>query len=349
LEDQGKLLWFENLYIHGCKFGKPFDKHSGDQNNAQNRLRLTAPGLDKATILSCRFEDNFVGAWVAASSDIKDCLFEHAEWTGLWYVAASGGTISGNKFMHNCDQFVWCGVSASALAGVKNCVVEYNEFGETQVVQRAVDGEDLDFEAGCSNIVMRYNLFHESAGPASMLYNSADHNNPNANILIHDNVFLKAAINPSTATYRCNFLLSDGNTGAITNNRIYAWSGVPVFAGSACPGVLRTGNIECAIEDEPRGTDEALTATASASSDGRKAKAVRDNDGVSAWKGNGQSNQWVELRWPSLKTLNEFIVEQAPGSAIDNFVLQYWGGAGWKDIFTSYVPWVPASICQLGP
>jgi hypothetical protein len=36
--------------------------------------------------------------------------------------------------------------------------------------------------------------------------------------------------------------------------------------------------------------------------------------------------------------LDEFLVEQASGSSIDNFVLQSWDGANWKDIFTSYSP-----------
>ena len=83
---------------------------------------------------------------------------------GLWYVSAQGWRISGNKFMHNCDQYVWCGVSASALAGVKNSVVEDNEFGETQVVDGAVDGEDLDFEAGCEGVILPAQFVSDDSG-----------------------------------------------------------------------------------------------------------------------------------------------------------------------------------------
>ena len=332
------FLWFENLYIHGCKFGGRFKKTSGDQNNMQNGIRLSGAGLDKATIVSCVFRDNFVGATVAACADIKDCLFEHMEWTGLWYIAARGGTISGNKFMHNCDQFVWCGVSASALGGVTGGVIEHNEFGETQVVGSAVDGEDLDFEAGCQGVIMRSNLFHESAGPASMLYNSASGNNPNSSLYIHDNVFLNAAVNPTAATYNCTFLLSDGNTGTITNNRIYYRSGVPVYGGSACPGVSRTGNTECVIETEVRGTNLASGAAASASSNNGRATNMNDNNPATAWTGAGATDQWVRLDFGTARMLDEFIVEQAVGSSISNFVLQYWDGARWKDIFTSYGP-----------
>jgi len=330
------FLWFENLYIHGCKFGGKFKRTSGDQNNMQIGLHLGGAGLDKATILDCTFRDNFVGVTTSACSDIKDCLFEHMEWTGLWYIASRGGTVSGNKFMHNCDQFVWCGVSASALAGVTNGVVEYNEFGETQVVDSAVDGEDLDFEAGCQGVTLRFNLFHESAGPASMLYNSVDNNRPNSDLRIHDNVFLNAAANPSSPTYNCTFLLSDGNTGAITNNRIYYRSGIPIYGGSACPRVIRTGNTECIVDTEVRGVNQALGATASASSNSGSAANVNDNDPATAWTGAAAANQWVQLDFGVERMIDEVIVEQAAGSSISNFVVQYWNGAGWKDIFTSY-------------
>ncbi len=333
------FLWFENLDIHGCKFGKRFDRASGDQNNMQNGIRLEAFGrLDKATIVSCTFRDNFVGAWVGGCCDIKDCLFEHSEWTGLWYVSAQGGRISGNKFMHNCDQFVWCGVSASALGGVKNCVVEDNEFGETQVIAGAVDGEDLDFEAGCEGVILRHNLFHDSGGPASMLYNSADHNQPNSGIAIVDNVFFNAAVKPSAATYNCTFLLSDGNSGGITNNRIYLRRGVPVFAGSPCPGVSRMGNIEYGPDDAPRATNQVRAAAVSASSNNADAAKVQDNNPATVWIGASTSNQWVQLDFNQSRMLDEFLVEQAPGSSIDNFVLQSWDGARWRDIFTSYSP-----------
>ena len=344
------FVWFENLDIHGCKFGKRFDQNSGDQNNMQTGLRISGSVAGgKATIRSCTFRDNFVGVLSAVSSDIKDCLFEHMEWTGLWYVAAEGGIIRGNKFMHNCDQYVWCGVSASALGGVRNCVVEYNEFGETQVVDGAVDGEDLDFEAGCRNVTMRYNLFHDSAGPASMLYNGAGHDQPNFGLAIHDNVFLHAAANPSAKHYNCTFLLSDGNTGAITRNRIYPRSGVRVYAGSKCPGVTRTGNTTVAIEDEPRGDNQSSVAGASASSNGENAAKVKDNDAATCWTGKGASGEWVQLDFRDKKTLDEFIVEQAPGSSIDRFVLQHWDGAAWKDLFTSYGPMGPCRYLPTWP
>jgi hypothetical protein len=333
------FLWFENLDIHGCKFGRRFDRDSGDQNNMQNGLRLEASGrLDKATIVSCTFHDNFVGAWAGACCDIKDCLFEHSEWTGLWYVFAQGGRISGNKFIHNCDQFVWCGVSASALCGVKNCVVEDNEFGETQVVDGAVDGEDLDFEAGCESVIVRHNLFHDSAGPASMLYNGAGHDHPNSGIAIVDNVFVRAALKPSAPHYSCTILLSDGNFGAITNNRIYFLKGVPIFGGSECPGVIRTGNILRGPDEDPSDTNRIRAATVSASSNNRNAAKVQDNHAATTWKGADSSNQWVQLDFKESQLIGAFVVEQAQGSSIDNFVLQSWDGARWKDLFTSYSP-----------
>ena len=335
------FLWLENLDIHGCKFGKRFDRDSGDQNNMQNGLRLeTAGRLNKATIIACTFRDDFVGAWASGCCDIKDCRFEHSEWTGLWYVFAQGGRITGNKFLHNCDQFVWCGVSASALYGITNCVVEDNEFGDTQVIAGAPDGEDLDFEAGCDNVILRHNLFHGSAGPASMLYDAEGHNRPNSGVVIVDNVFSDAALKPSAAHYNCTFLLFDGNSGAITNNRIYHRQGTPVFAGSACPRVSRTGNVE--IERGPKdssyGSNEVRAAAVSASSNNADAAKVQDNNSATGWKGTSPSNQWVQIDFNQSRTLGEFLVEQAPESSINNFVLQSRDGASWKDIFSSQSP-----------
>lgn len=350
------FLSLENLDVHGCKFGKRFDRDSGNQNNMQNGIRLDGSGrLDKATIVSCTFRDNFVGAWIGGCSDIKDCLFEHAEWTGLWYVSADGGRISGNKFIHNCDQFVWCGVSASALASVKNCVVENNEFAETQVVDGAFDGEDLDFEAGCQGVILRHNLFHDSGGPASMLYNSASHNSPNSGIAIIDNVFFNSARKPSAPNYNCTFLLSDGNSGSITNNRIYHHHDVPIFAGSPCPGVNRAGNIEHGVDDVPPGATQIRAAAVSASSNNADAAKVQDNDPTTVWTGASASDQWVQLDFKKSRTFEEFLVEQASGSCINNFVLQSWEGGGWKDIFTScsalgprkFMPVLPVSTSKV--
>ena len=329
------FLWLENLDVHGCKFGERFSKTSGDQNNMQNGVRIGG-SLGKATIRSCKFSDNFVGLWAGVPSDITVCLFAHMEWTGLWYVGARGGIISSNKFMHNCDRYVWCGVSASALAGVSDCVVEYNEFGETQVVDGAVDGEDLDFEAGCDNVILRHNLFHESGGPASMLYNSASHNSPNKHILIHDNVFFHAAMNPSSKTYECTFLLSDGNSGTITNNRIYCRPGVPVYGGSDCPGVATAGNLELKIEEEPREINHARPAVFSASSNRASAANAGDDNPATGWTAAGRTGEWLQLEFKTQRRLDYFVVQQTRGSLINNFVLQCWEDAAWKDIFTSY-------------
>src|ERR1035437_9597116 len=129
-------LWFENLYIHGCKHGGPFPKTDGDQNNQQIGIGISGPIVDNATITSCTFEDNFVGVRTNTPCDVTNNLFKHMEWTAMWYTA-NGGLIRGNKFMHNSDQYVWCGVSSIGASG-SNWVVEYHEFGETRSEERRV-------------------------------------------------------------------------------------------------------------------------------------------------------------------------------------------------------------------
>lgn len=240
-------------------------------------------------------------------------------------------------------------VSGLPLASVKNCVVEDNEFAETQVVGGAVDGEDLDFEAGCQGIILRHNLFHDSGGPASMLYNSASHNSPDSGITIVDNVFLNSARSPSAPNYNCTFLLSDGNSGSITNNRIYHRKGVPIFADNPCPGVNRTGNIEHGTDNIPPDARQTQAAAVSASSNNADAAKVQDNDPTTAWTGASASDQWVRLDFKESRTLEEFLVEQASGSCINNFVLQSWEGWRWKDIFTSYSPMGPRRFMPVLP
>jgi hypothetical protein len=179
-------LWFENLYIHGCKHGGPFPSSAGDQNNQQIGIRLSGPITGNATITSCTFDDNFVGMTPAMPCYITNCLFTNMEWTGMWYVA-NGGLVRGNKFMHNCLQNVWCGVSGIGTTG-HNWTFEYNEFGETQR-PNCNDGEDFDFETANNTDTLRYNLFHETAGAAIMIYDGSNHNSPALNVSIHDNVF----------------------------------------------------------------------------------------------------------------------------------------------------------------
>lgn len=331
-------LWLENLYIHGCKHGGPFPRTDGDQNSQQAGILLTGPLIGKATITKCTIEDNFVGATISTPCNVTDNMFMHMEWTGMWYVSRGGGLIRGNKFMHNCDQHVWCGVSAIGSSG-SDWVVEYNEFGETQRQPNTVDGEDFDFEAGCDNVTMRYNLFHDTAGPASMIYSGAGGNAPNTNLSIHDNVFYNNALQTDMGNYNQVLLLSgDKHTGTLANNRIYYREGLPAIAGSRSPGLIRTGNVEAILENEPLGKNEALLAKASASSKSGDAKKLNDGDATTAWSGTSASKQWVQLSFAKAVDLDTFIVEQASGSSINNFVLQYWNGSSWKDIFTSWSP-----------
>lgn len=336
-ESGHSYLWFENLYIHGCKHGGPFPKTDGDQNNQQEGIRIWGPIVGHATITSCTFEDNFVGVRTNTPCDVTNNLFKHMEWTAMWYTA-DGGLIRGNKFMHNCDQYVWCGVSSIGATG-SNWVVEYNEFGETQRQGVSPDGEDFDFEANCRNDTVRYNLFHETAGPASMIYNGAGHDRPNLNISVHDNVLYNSALNPSTNLYnKCILIIGDGHTGEIVNNRIYYRKGIPTIAGGSNPGLITTGNSERIMEDEPLGANTALVAKASASSNSHNAGKVNDDSTSTVWVGASASNEWVQLDFGINATLDKFIVEQTAGSSINNFILQYWDGSNWKDIFTSWSP-----------
>ncbi len=329
-------LWLENLYIHGCKHGGPFNREDGDQNDQQIGVRMDGPLTGKATITKCTFADNFVGATISTPCNVIDNMFKHMEWTAMWYVASGGGLIRGNKFMHNCDQHVWCGVSAIGSSG-SDWIVEYNEFGETQRQPNTVDGEDFDFEAGCHNVTMRYNLFHDTAGPASMIYSGAGGNAPNTQISIHDNVLYNNAIRTEMGSYNMALLISGNkHTGTVSNNRIYHRPEVPAIAGSHCPGLDRTGNVESILENENLGKNEALTAKVSVSSQRADAKKINDGDGATAWSGTSASKQWVQLSFAKPINLDTFVVEQAPGSSINNFVLQYWTGSAWKDIFTSW-------------
>lgn len=332
-------LRLERLYIHGCKHGGPFPHSDGDQNNQQIGILLTGPITGAATITGCTLEDNFVGITTSTPSEITDCVFKHMEWTALWYVA-NGGVIRGNKFMHNCDQPVWCGVSDVGTSG-SDWVFEYNEFGETQRHGASPDGEGLDFEAGCRNVTVRNNLFHDTAGPAMMVYNGAGGSSPDTGISVHDNVIHNAALAPSADTYReCLLLIGAGHSGRIANNRLYTRPGVPAFgtAGGTSPDLIRTANLEQAIEDEPSGPNVAVAARATASSNTRQAASVIDGRTSTAWRGASASNQWVQLDFGRAITLDKFVVEQAPGSAINDFVLQYWNGRVWKDLFTSWSP-----------
>lgn len=122
------------------------------------------------------------------------------------------------------------------------------------------------------------------------------------------------------------------------NNRIYYRNGVSPIAGDSNPGLTTTGNIERIMEDEPLGANAALVAKASASSNRRKAGKVNDNSTSTVWAGASASNEWVQLDFGANVTLDKFIVEQATGSSINNFILQYWDGSNWKDIFTSWSP-----------
>jgi hypothetical protein len=122
----------------------------------------------------------------------------------------------------------------------------------------------------------------------------------------------------------------------ITNNRIYSLPGVPAYAGSACPGVARTGNFESKIEEEARKINHAHSAIFSASSNSRHVARARDNNAATGWTAAGRTGEWLQLDFKRKTRLDYFVVGQTQESSINNFVLQYWEEGGWRDIFTSY-------------
>jgi len=141
------------------------------------------------------------------------------------------------------------GTCAGFAASVKDFVIEDCEFASMRR-EAPYDGVAFDFEGDCDNVSFRDNVIHDNDGSGLMVMNFWAGNPQNNNISIADNVFYNNALNHDgrPATEVELLCWNADSNGVLSNNGIYARSGVP-HMGANWENFTQTGNRLSAYSD----------------------------------------------------------------------------------------------------
>ena len=358
-------LWLENLLVHHISEGRATNV-AGDADGYGTELLSFLPKspnaiLSDVTVKSTTYIDNHNGfhdsmghfdvvsySYSVSGGQyegsrnvtVQDSLFQN---TDLWALVLESytGNVIHNNFVHNNTQYCFAGAVAGAIVVAENVTWQYNEFSENVRAGTSPDGEHLDFEAFNHNDTVMFNSFHDSDGPAILISNETYSAGNPLNFNFHDNVFYNNAQNTNTSVgdQPANFWWfypGTQPTGQITSNAYYNLTGVINYPSNTT-GVTISGNHDLSVTTETKGTNYALTATATASSNNASAGNVNDGNLATTWSSATGSNEWLELDWTSSVTLNELEVDQAGSSSINNYAVQYWDASAslWRTVFTS--------------
>lgn len=344
-------IWVENCefynfdgqdYTYGFPCGLWFKILNGD---------TTKTYCSNITVKNCYFQDclngvdvyafnsglSFLASYLPYSNvEIYNCYGYSCGSTPVGVANTTGGSIHDNIFVGNGDHYNSTGSCAGFLMWAKNFTVERNEYAYSKRIGSDPDGCAFDFEAKCDNVSFQNNFIHDTDGTGVYLYDNGG-TGGNTNMHIVNNLFSNDGLNPPDSARRNEICYGAGShTGNIDNNIFYLAPGVPAYNNTT--GFTLSGNVQTDFS-EANGTNLATsaTATASSSSTGYEATKVNDNNTGTSWKSaSGTSTgEWVELDWASAQTINKIVVQQASGSSITRYVVQYWDSSSstWKDAF----------------
>ncbi len=305
--------------------------------------------LSNITIKNCRFHKVAcaVNVWSGNEWDkkardrhefrnvvIDNCTAEDGRNWQFVLHSTHGGRIT-NSWVHRVAAYegrVPNGVAGSMLFRCEDITIENCEFGFIFLPKGSPDGQAMDYEGNCTNILARNCLFHQTQGPGFLFCVDASADKPNLGCVFENCVFNARGTQP---TPRRTFALNGRNEATFRNCRFYLGKGDKLDRPG---GFTFDGCVQKDIND-PSGPNLALGAKASASSsdaDSSPANAI-DGKAATAWRSaTGKSaGEWLELDFGAPKTINEFLVRENRDSSVSRFAIQAWDDAAsaWRNCF----------------
>ena len=356
-----KFVWIEDCYFHdSLKYGNykryPHPKNIGlgicfFSFERKNRIVLT-----DITIKNCVFRRLASGVWTNSPdnfSKYKDFIWNFANMTfdgclfeeGFQWQMGLRGVAKGlvrNCVTHDIGRGfrAWNGVAGAMFFRCKDWVFEDSEWGFIDIGKGSGDGQAFDFEGGNDNMIMRNCLFHDTDGPGFLVCRYASTPQPNKNILMENCIINGKSKRPiglprcaivSTTGWNdnfkwkdCRFYLSPGEKLLVTMDRAKSKM---VFAncrtkklGDACS----TKNLAAKAK-----------ATASSQAAGNEAANAGDGKPSTAWKAKSPADEWLQLDFGKLTTINEFKIKEHPSSSIIRYAIECWDdkAKGWVSCF----------------
>ena len=352
-----KFVWIEDCYFHDSL-------HYGDYHSYYTAKNIsvgicfwtfeswsTNVSLQDITVKNCVFRRLASGIWTNSPDNfdynadnfynfsnlsVTGCLFEEGYQWQLGLRGIAGGQIS-NCVTHDIgrlNNFVaFNGVAGAMMYRLKDFTFTESEWGFVSRGGGSGDGEAFDLEGNNTNLTFTNCLFHDADGPCIMLYQGAAHGNVGNQF--NNCVWNGKTPNSSLGREEIFNANAGANDAQFTNYRIYLSAG-----DSRCnneTSMTFTNGLTSSLSNAASGTNLALAATNSASSQQTGFEAAKVNDGNTStiWRPASSSNEWLELDFANPTPVNELRFREDPTSSIIRYTVQFWddASAGWLGCF----------------
>ncbi|MCX6874661.1 MAG: autotransporter-associated beta strand repeat-containing protein [Verrucomicrobia bacterium] len=346
------FIWIEDCYFHDSLMYQHYEDYPAHKIGLGISLfsHETANNivLSDVTIKNCVFRrlasgiwtnspDNFNyyadNIWNFGNLNLLGCLFEEGYQWQLGLRGIAGGQVT-NCVTHDIgrlNNFVsFNGVAGAMMYRLKDFTFTDSEWGFVSRGGGSIDGEAFDLEGNNSNMTFTNCLFHDTDGPCFMLYQGSAASPSNVG-----NRFTNCVWNGKAATcpYGQYPKVEIFNTPAGTNVAEFVSSRFYLSTNeSRCnnnTGMTFTNCLTRNLSDAATGTNVALAATSSASSQqpGFEATKAKDGNPATLWRPSAASNEWLQLDFASPTAVNELRLREDPASSINRYTIQAWDSA----------------------
>ena len=343
-----KFIWIEDCYFRDSLHYQHYEDYPRRKiglgicffsHERDNRIVLS-----DITIRNCVFRRLASGVWTNSPDNfnknasyiynfrnlvMEDCLFEE----GYQWPQGIRGVDKG--LMRNCITHdigrgfrSFNGVAGSMFFRCKNWTFENCEWGFISIGLGSGDGQAFDFEGNCDDMVMRNCLFHDTDGPGFLLCCYASDGHAHSGIVM-ENCVINGKSKRPIGLPRCAIVnTTDWNESTWKNCRFYLSPGEALMRVMDPEKDKKTRFVDCLVQDLSKAASTenlALEAATAASSQlqGFEAGAINDGNTETAWKPSASGEQWVQIVFPSERTINELRIREAPSSTVVRYEIQY--------------------------
>ena len=344
-----KFIWIEDCYFHDSLHYQHYEDYPKRKIGLgicffsferDNKIVLT-----DITIRNCVFRRLASGVWTNSPDNFNrnasfiytfgnmtfdGCLFEEGYQWQMGLRGVAGGAVR-NCVTHDIGRKFrsFNGVAGAMFFRCKDWIFEDSEWGFISIGLGSGDGEAFDFEGNCDNMTMRNCLFHDTDGPGFLLCCYASDGHPNKGIRM-ENCVLNGKAKRPIGLPRCEILnTTDWNEVTWRQCRFYLSKGEVLMRVMDPEKDKKSLFVDCLVKnlsDACSTSNLAAKAKATASSrvSGKEAPRAIDGKTATSWRAASAADQWLQLDFGGLKTLNEFKIKEDASSSVVRYVIECW-------------------------